>query len=76
MPDRMTVRADAAWRLVARPLPSRGLPEGVTRWRVAAAIRAAAPALGLTASMLRLLQRSLPARRAIADTARLPLHPV
>ena len=33
-----------------------GLPDGVTRWRVAAALRAAARTLGLTGPMLRLLE--------------------
>jgi replication initiation protein RepC len=33
-----------------------GLPPGVTRWRLAAALRAAARPLGLTAAMLRLLE--------------------
>lgn len=33
-----------------------GLPQGVTRWRLAAALRAAARPLGLTSPMLRLLE--------------------
>ncbi|NCO15635.1 MAG: hypothetical protein GW902_00165 [Alphaproteobacteria bacterium] len=33
-----------------------GLPEGVTRWRLAAALRAAARPLGLTGTMLRLIE--------------------
>lgn len=33
-----------------------GLPPGITRWRLAAALRVAAPALGLTSAMLRLLE--------------------
>jgi replication initiation protein RepC len=34
----------------------RGLPEGVTRWRLAAALRAAAKPLGLTGTLLRLVE--------------------
>lgn len=33
-----------------------GLPEGVTRWRLAAALRAAARPLGLTGTMLRMIE--------------------
>lgn len=49
-------RAGAA-ALAARALADRfaGLPDGLSRWRLAAALRVAAPRLGLTPSMLALL---------------------
>lgn len=50
---RSTEAARAATRLADA---FRGLPDGVTRWRLAIALRGAATRLGLTAPMLRLLE--------------------
>jgi replication initiation protein RepC len=50
-------RATPALRLAERLAGDwRGLPEGVTRWRLAAALRAAAKPLGLTGTLLRLVE--------------------
>jgi hypothetical protein len=43
-------------RSLTAPIRFDGLPEGITRWRLAAALRAAAAALGLGPAMLHLLE--------------------